>query len=181
MDQGKKTSFCLFVLIALFFTPAVYGQDTSSSDGLFLAARKAAFEEKDYSKAKGFLYRALEKSPDYADLRVFLGRIYSWTKDYDSAGYCFNRVLTKDPSHEDAAVAYADLEYWHHHNESALRIAETGLGYHPDSKALLLRKAKILASMKKYALANIAVQQLLKSDRNNSEARALNGMVNEAS
>jgi hypothetical protein len=42
--------------------------DSTTSDGLFQLARKAAFDEKNYPKAKNYLYRALALSPDYADI-----------------------------------------------------------------------------------------------------------------
>jgi YaiO family outer membrane protein len=174
-----KKHCLIFPLVCLLLSVTVYSQDTSSSDALLHLAKKAAFEEKDYGKAKAFLYRALEKSPDYADVGIFLGRIYSWTKNYDSARICFDRVLTKDPAYEDASVAYADLEYWNKHDEKALHITETGLTHHPQSKDLLLQKVKILASMKKYAPANDALSQLLKIDKNNSEARAMYTRINE--
>lgn len=167
------------LLVCLLSGMTVYAQDTGSPDALLQLAKKAAFDEKDYAKAKGYLYSALEKSPDYADVRIFLGRIYGWMKNYDSAKICFDRVLAKDPAYEDATVAYADLEYWNKHDEKALHITETGLTHHPQSRELLLRKVKILASLKKYESANTALEHLLKIDRNNSEARAMYGRINE--
>lgn len=179
MRSRKRT--CLFFLHFILCVFAATAQDTVSSDGLFQAARKAAFDEKNYPKAKAYLYKALDRSPDYADIRIFLGRIYSWTNHYDSARTCFERVLAKDPANEDAALAYTDLEYWNDHETKALEICEAALVHHPGSKDLLLRKAKIQNALRKFEAADATVQQLLKMDKNNSEVRSLANRIKESS
>ncbi len=169
-------------LLLLFFSSmiiSVFAQEASSDD-LFKSARKAAFDENDYTKAKGYLYQALSISPDYADIRIFLGRIYSWTKNYDSAAICFDHVIKAKPDYEDAAVAYSDLEYWNDHYTKALNICEDGLNFHPKSEELLLRKAKILNAMKSYSGADSVTRQILEINKNNTGARALQESIKEA-
>lgn len=158
-----------------------YSQDTVSSDGLFQAARKAAFDEKDYSKAKYFCFKALAQSPDYADIRIFLGRIYTWTNLYDSAKNCFETVLKNNPEHEDASIAFTDLEYWNNHYDDALKICNKALQFHPQSKDLLIRKAKVLIAARKFVEADAVINQLLAIDKNNTEARALADRIKDVS
>lgn len=155
--------------------------DSSSADGLLLLARKAAFDDNNYEQAKIYLYKAMRTSPGYADIKVFLGRIHTWTKNYDSARFYFNEVLTVQPGYEDASVAYADLEFWNDNDVKALGFAEEGLKVNPASADLLLRKAKILNSMRRYAEADVAVQQVLAANKNNTEARALAARIREFS
>jgi len=170
----------LLVSLCIPFVP-VHGQDTATSDGLLLAARKAAFDEKDYPLAKTYLEKALTISPDYADVRIFLGRIYTWTGVHDSARTCFEYVLSGKPDYEDAVVAYTDLEYWASRYEDALRICDNGLHYHPGSAALLLRKAKILNAMRRFAGADSAINRVLLADKDNTEARRLADRIRELS
>jgi YaiO family outer membrane protein len=158
---------------------AVYAQDTVTSDGLFQAARKAAFDKKDYPRAKIYLYKALKISPGYADIRVFLGRIYTWTHNYDSARICFEYVLADKPDNEEAVLAFTDLEYWNDHYETALRTCDGGLRYHPVSEGLLLRKARILNVMKRYVAADSALQRILQINKGNTDARALADRIKE--
>jgi len=153
--------------------------DTATSDGLFQAARHAAFENKDYALAKRYAGKALELSPDYADVRVFLGRLYTWEKQPDSARASFDYVLRNEPDYEDAAVAYTDLEYWNDNNTAALEQVNAGLRYHPASAALLLRKAKVLAAMRRYSEAGNIVDTLLKKDKKNTEALALGNRIKD--
>jgi len=168
-------------IIVLSKQEPVTNQDSLSADGLLLLARKAAFEEDNYELAKYRLYKALHISPGYADIKVFLGRIHSWSKQYDSARYYFNGVLQTNPGYEDASVALADLEYWSDNYKRGLEITEEALKMHPASKELWVRKAKILNADRRYAEAQSAVDQALKLDRNNSEARSLANRIKESS
>ncbi len=170
--------FC-FTVMTLTAVKAISQVDTTSSDGLLLAAKKVAFEEDNYPKAKAYLYKAIAKSPNYADLRVFLGRIYTWTKNYDSARICFEEVLKQSPGYEDACIAYADMTYWNDDYQKSVSVSEEGLKYHPQSEDLLLRKARGLNILRRFQEADETVQQLVKLNKNNTEARALANRIRE--
>jgi YaiO family outer membrane protein len=176
----QKTAPYLFLLFfSLLLTADIKGQDTTSSDGLLAEARKAAFEKNDYAQAKTYLYKALAISPGYADIKIFLGRIYTWSKQLDSARYFFNDVLVKDPGYEDASVAFASLEYWNDNNNEALRILDSALRYHPASEELLLLRAKVLNAERRYPEAQVAVDRLLTVNRNSAEGRSLANRIRE--
>src|SRR5436305_8402439 len=153
-------SCCLSLFFCIKNNFAI-AQDTLSSDGLFQIARKAAFEENDYAKAKEYCNKVLEISPGYTDVTVFLGRIYSWNRQYDSARVNFEKVLDQKADYEDASVAYADMEYWADNNKKALSIIDSALVYHPQSNDLLLRKAKILNALREYKEAHKIVNDIL--------------------
>jgi YaiO family outer membrane protein len=148
-------------------------QTVVTTDDLFTAARIAVFEEKNNEKARQLAKQALSQSPDYADVEVFLGRLYSWNKNYDSAAFHFKNVLTNQPANQDASSALIDLEYWNDHNYQALLICNKALSLHKDSEQLLLKKAKILNSLKQYKEAALITDQLLKSNPGNTAALAL--------
>ncbi len=167
----------LFLLIISFKMASA--QTGFSSDELFQQARKAAFDQKDYPKAISLSKQALAKSPDYADIHVFLGRIYTWTDKLDSARTQFNFVLSRHPDNEDASFAYGSLEYWNNNSPKALQYAQDGLKYHPQSKDLLLLKAKVLNDLKRFKEANNTLDTLIKADPTNSAARALADRVND--
>jgi YaiO family outer membrane protein len=153
----------------------------TSSDDLLVAARKAAFDNKNYEQAKQLLYQALKQNPDYADVKIFLGRIHTWTNNPDSARYYFKSALANNPGYEDAAVAYADMEYWENNNAASLNVIETALKQHPLSEVLLFRKARALNAMRQYSAADSAIQQVLRINRNNPEARLLADRIKELS
>lgn len=170
------------LLFISFLTISISGiaQKNISSDDLFTSARYAAFEDKNYDKAKQYARQALTISPTYADIEIFLGRVFTWEKQYDSARYHFSKVLSASPSNEDASVAYADLEYWNDHYDAALKICNDGLAFHPASEALLLRKAKNFNATKKFKEAGMITGQLLKLNRNNTAALALASSLKDA-
>jgi YaiO family outer membrane protein len=168
--MNKRTLIIISLLSASFLLKA---QTPVSADELFKNAREAAFEDKNYDKAKQLAYQALEISPAYADIEIFLGRVYAWNKQYDSARYHFSKVLNTDPINEDASIAYADLEYWNDHYEESLNICNRALAVYPASEALLLRKAKNLNATKHFREASIITSQLLKINKHNTAALAL--------
>ena len=137
----KKQLFSIFFLLTLINCNSVFAQQQLSSDELFQQARTAAFDKKDYTLATELSKKALIISPDYSDIRIFLGRVYTWWNKTDSGRECFKEVLDLEPGNEDAASAYADLEYWNDNPSEALLICENGLTFHPDSKVLLMKKA----------------------------------------
>lgn len=163
----------LFLISFVSLLSGLKAQNAIPSDSLFKMARDVAFEQHNYAKAKQLSLQALNISPSYSDIQVFLGRIHTWSKDYDSARYYFKNVLDAQPSNEDAGVAYTDLEYWNEDYSRALRICDSALTDHPQSEALLIRKAKILKAQKQYTKAGNIIKQLLIDNKNNAEAKAL--------
>lgn len=175
--MNKLTLIIIFLLSSSSFLKA---QTHLSSDELFKNARAAAFDDKNYDKAKQLAFQALEISPSYADIEIFLGRVYTWNKQYDSARYHFSKVLETTPINEDASIAYADLEYWNDHYEDALNICNRALAIYPASEELLLRKAKNLNAIKNYREANIITSQLLRDNKHNTAALALASIIKDA-
>jgi YaiO family outer membrane protein len=165
----QKTFGFISLFTAFFISQSLFAQ---SSDDLFKEARNAAFEKKDYALATQLSYKALGISPDYSDIRIFLGRIYTWNSKKDSARNCFEQVLNQHPDNEDASAAYTDLEYWNDNSSKALLVCEAGLKFHPESKILLMKKAKCLIDLKRFSQASEVLNELLKKDSKNTEARA---------
>lgn len=174
----RKTFACACLF---FFLSAgkIAAQDTTSSDGLFTMARKAAFDDKDRTRAIQLSKKALSISPTYTDIIIFVARIYAWENQLDSSRIYFQRALKQKPDAEDAYVGYSDLEYWNDNNDAALHIVNKGLTYHPRSSSLLLRKAKILNATKAFRDAMLIVDTLLSIDKTNTEARALAGRIKD--
>jgi YaiO family outer membrane protein len=122
-----------------------------SSDELFQKAREYAFKKNDYESAREFCKQALAKSPNYSDIAVFLGRLYTWDKMYDSARTILYGVIKRDPSVYDAYNAAIDVEYWSDNYVSALRISESAIKQYPKSEEFLLKKARVYGAMKNYS------------------------------
>jgi len=165
--------------VLLFCLTTASAQNNSSTDDLFKQARSAAFDQKNYPLAISLSKQALIKSPDYTDISVFLGRLYTWTDKTDSARAIFKAVLDKHPDNEDAAFADGSLEYWNNNSAAALTVVNNGVKYHPLSKDLLLLKGKILNNLKQYKAADSTLNILIKTDPANSDARSLDERVKD--
>ncbi|PRD56669.1 YaiO family outer membrane beta-barrel protein [Sphingobacterium gobiense] len=172
--------YCYLVLISLL-PLAIYGQEGQSSDDLFAKARYAAFEEKNYTSAIQLAKQALEKSPEYTDISIFLGRLYTWTEDVASARQVYEALDKKNVTDEDFFVAYGSLEYWNDHYKKAIGIIDRGITRHPQSETLWLLKAKIHSADNDYVEAEKATSSALEIDPKNTEARAIAARIRELS
>lgn len=150
----------LIFILVLLFSLSVYGQQNLSADELFQKARTAAFEQKDYPTSIALAKQALVQSPDYTDISVFLGRLYTWSGETEAARKVFSALSEKDVKDEDFFLAFASLEYWNDQNTRAVEILDKGLLYHPQSEALLLLKAKAASAAGSYAAAE-ALEDIL--------------------
>jgi len=144
-----------------------------SSDELFARARNEAFEKKNYPAAVELAKQALNQSPDYTDISIFLGRLYTWDKNVAAAREVFQGLEQKEVRDEDFYLAYASLEYWNDDYAKALEILEKGLQYNAKSEALWMLKAKIHNSADEYEASQGAINQLLELNAENAEARAM--------
>ncbi|MES2701255.1 MAG: YaiO family outer membrane beta-barrel protein [Bacteroidota bacterium] len=178
---GKYIAGIAAVMIMLTVAVSTKAQDTLTADGLFAAARKTAFEKKNNTEAIRLAKKALELNPRYTDIVVFVGRVYTWEKQNDSARAYFETALEQNVAAEEAYQGYSDLEYWSQNYGQANEITQRGLDMHPYSQELLLRKAKILTSLKDYKTAVLVTDTLLTMNRHNAEARALNINAKELS
>ncbi len=160
----------LFLLIIL--PVSVFSQQQESADELFVKARSAAFDEKDYPKAISLAREALVSAPNYTDISVFLGRVYTWSDDLGNARQVFSDLQKRGVQDEDFFRAYASLEYWNDQYKDALLILNDGLTYHPQSQDLLLLKSKVLYSQGEYRSAQEIAKSLMDQDSKNEEARA---------
>jgi len=175
----KPLLFLFFILLSI--NPGHAQEEENTSDELFTMARTAAFEEDNYPRAIELTKMALEKSPSYADIRIFLGRLYTWTDKVDSARAEFERVLEENPGYEDASLAYASLEYWNDNSKKALAILNTGVKANPNSEDLLLLKARVQKDLQQFPEANTTINQLLKINPKLTEARSLGESIRNVS
>jgi len=165
------------IVLILLANIEILAQETESSDELFIKAKKIAFDDKNYNQAIAITKQALKQSPDYADIRIFLGRLYTWSDKPDSARVEFKKVLEKNKGYEDLYLAYGSLEYWNNNSVEALKIVSEGIKYNEKSESLLLLGAKIFLDLRKFEEANITLRHLLKVNPNFTEARALVGTI----
>jgi len=170
----RYVAFLLMFICSFSF----YGQDLNAEE-LYTKARTAAFEKNDYDESITLLKEALDKNPDFTDASVFLGRLYIWKKDWDTARKVFDGLKSRNVQDEDYYIASASLEYWTENQTKAAELIDEGLSLHPNSEQLWLLKAKVLYTNKNYTQAETAVNSLIAINPKNTEARQLASQITE--
>ncbi|HEY0743707.1 MAG TPA: YaiO family outer membrane beta-barrel protein [Chryseosolibacter sp.] len=167
-----KLLFRLLIVLSLMpWQVAAQDWKNLGTDELFDLARQRAYNGK-REEAREMLKFILEKSPDYADARVLLGRTYAWEGQYDNARIEFEKVIQKT-DYLDAFNAYADVEIWSESYQNGLVIVQRGLTSFPNDEDLLYKKAKILNEVGKQQEAVLVLNNLLLINPSDSKAIAL--------
>ncbi|WP_304063753.1 YaiO family outer membrane beta-barrel protein [Pedobacter glucosidilyticus] len=159
------------VLLALFLfihVKITVAQEDLSSDSLMVLAKKEAYTHNNYPAAITLLKKALIKSPTYTDVRALLGRIYTFSDQIDSAQMAYDMVLKQEPNHLDAINGLYDLYYWNNFYKQAVKAADMGIQFYPDSSSFYLKKLKALLLENDIAASsklNNDIQDRFKSDK----------------
>jgi YaiO family outer membrane protein len=168
------------IVVLLSLALFVQAQDRIDADELFRQARTLGFAGK-HEEARQLCQRILAQYPDYADVRVFLGRLQSWDMQYDDARRTLLQVLTPMPDSKEARTALIDVELWSENPDRALQHSDTGLQSAPGDEGLLYRKAQALSKLKRSAEAAEVLERILDRNPSNKEARSLMTSLDEGS
>lgn len=103
--------------------------------------------KKNYPKAIQLTQRAIQASPNYADLHLLLGRLYLLTKKYQSSRTELQWVLTRQPKNLDALTYLINVETATGNFDQALTYCDQYLSY-ADTDEMRQRKVAILNNKK---------------------------------
>jgi YaiO family outer membrane protein len=170
----------IVTLILLCCATLGYAQELSS-DELLQKAKTEAFDQKNYPAAILTLKAAIAKSPDYVDLSIFLGRIYTWSDKIEEARAVFQPWLERNIDSEDFYLAYGSLEFWNDEEKRALEILKQGLTLFPQSEDLLLLQAKVYNSLGEFQHSENSLREVLKINAKSTVARELLNRIRDLS
>jgi predicted Zn-dependent protease len=164
------------ILIILVLTVALgsslniplLAQDTLDVDQAFLQARELAFNGK-RSEARQLARRILRKSPGYTDVKILIGRTYTWDRQYDSARTVLVPLTQTTPPKQDALNALIDLETWSDHPYQAIIYADQALALEPSSLEIKLKKVRALRDLQEYKAASAFINTMLQKHPVNAE------------
>jgi YaiO family outer membrane protein len=139
-----KTVASVLLLAALASPGSPIRAEGQSADEMFERARTLAFDDGDRESARELCRQILERSPNYTDVRVFLGRLFAWDRDYESARRELRGVVEEQPDNDDARSALIDVELWDDRPGEALRLADEGLASDPNDAELAERRVRAL-------------------------------------
>lgn len=169
-----KLILTIFIGLVLFGSSETFGQNQMSEltvDELYEKARTLAVSDEDYDKARKYAYEALERSPDYHGIRIFLARLYGWEGSYDKAREELQRVFEQEPENRRAFLVAIDIESWSQNIDKARHLVNQAIEYHPEDEELLLKKASLLYTMEEYKSSEKVYKKVLEQSPGNIKAR----------
>lgn len=155
------------VFICCLFLSIRVGAQTAPAnlgvDDLYSLARQKAFNG-EREEARRLCSLALEKSPNYHEIALLLGRTYAWDGKRDSARMVYRKVLSKDRQHVEATLALADVEIWDDKPAVAVTVLDNCLSVFPNDVSLISKKAKALIDNKQENEALLLLSRALELD-----------------
>ncbi|WP_445665387.1 YaiO family outer membrane beta-barrel protein [Fodinibius sp. AD559] len=167
----KIITICIGFLLIGSATVLAQEMEDFTVGELYKKARTVAFDDGDYEKARKYAYEALDRSPDYHGIRIFVARLYSWEGNYEKAVEELSDVLDKDPQNRRALMALVDTQKWSGEMDEALKTANRGLEYYPSDTEFMLTKGSVLYGMENYEEAEQTYKRILADDSGNRKAR----------
>ena len=156
------------VLIAISST--LFAQKKNNDPINSLSEIKRLVSNKQRGQAVLLCQSILVDRPNYHDIRVYLGRIYSWEKRYDDARKELLRVLLKKPKHKEAFEAIINVEMWSGNYLEALQFLNTVLNLYPVNETFLFQKVKVLHKLERTDSASETILELLELNPSHKEA-----------
>lgn len=146
----------LFIVLPflLLAAGATMGQQADTlaaynAEELFAKGRVASFAG-DTEKGRLYLSKALEQSPDYTDIEVFLARTHLWDNEPEKAARAIAALLAKSPDNLDAMGVMTDAAFQQSDWETALQWIDKGLKKNGTDKALLIKKVQALQALERF-------------------------------
>lgn len=172
-----RYSYKIILLMSVITLSGNYIQLFAQSSGemtvdkQYELAREAAFDEENYDEARRLAYLALQKSPDYHDIRIFIARLYGWEGDYKNASQELESVLSRDPDNRAALEALINVKSRGGSLNQALRVNDRALEIYPRDKEFMLIRADLFYSHDKYAQSEQVYNSVLLIYPSSSKAR----------
>ncbi|MES2558524.1 MAG: sulfatase-like hydrolase/transferase [Bacteroidota bacterium] len=108
------------------------GIDKMNAEQMFAAALKRA-EVKQFSNVRLICKWCLVSNPNFIDMRLVLGRAYSWEGNYEEAKQQFAESVKRAPLNDEAWLALIDNELFYKQYEKALEFSEQAYALFPKS------------------------------------------------
>ncbi len=176
-DITIKCKVCSYVLVlSICLLPinasGLQAQDRSLSvDEQYELARNAAFEDGNYERARELAYNALERSPNYHGIRIFIASLYGWEGRYDKAREELKTVLEADPENRRTLLSIIDIESRAGNFSEALNWTSKANEYFPGDQEFLMKEAAVHYSAENYPEAENIYRIILSSDPSSTETR----------
>jgi len=177
LSENKLLIQVITLLSAIIISGSLshaFAQSTSGEptvDEQFEIAREAAFNQSDYDEARRLAYIALESSPDYHGIRIFIARLYGWEGNYDESRLELEKVLQADPDNRDAFVELLNIESRSGNLNQALQVSDRVLNRYPQDEEFLLQRADILYSFENYERSEQVYKSILEMNPSSVNAR----------
>lgn len=169
----------LFLVLILCVSCYCKAQNAFDPDLKFAEARKLAFEGKKDS-AEIQLQTIINKYPNYDEVRLFLGTVYSWNEKYKLARKEFQSIIDKNPKNKDCYIAFIKNELWANQPMYAIEVSKKALENFSNDVDILLLKASAEKQNLDVSEANLTINSVIKLNPENKQATEVKKSIKDS-
>lgn len=130
---------------------------------------------RNYRIAISLAREGLRLRDNFMDLHLLIGKLYTITKNYDSARYHIKYVISNDPRYKDAYFYAINIEASTNKYEEALCFVDDALYFFPNDKEFLLKKLSLLQQTRRTYQSILMADKIL--DKYPSDAKVIMAFV----
>jgi len=123
--------------------------------------------------ARNYCRQLLNENPDHFAASLLMAKTFAFEHKFDSARIISTKLYNETPNHYDLMELMVDIETWNRKYKAALNQAEIALATWSDDENFLFKKAKIQYLAKDYKDALMTLDDLLDSNPDHEEGKAL--------
>jgi YaiO family outer membrane protein len=151
----------LFLFLSIIVSQFGFSQSTDP-DVQFAKAREMSYNNKK-QEAIEILENILTKYPDYADVRLFLANLYSWSGNYNKARTAFEFLIAKNENEKAYWIGIIKNEIYDDRSVDALTRVFQGLNVIKNDPTITTLKAQIELYQNKPFKAQETLKKYLKT------------------
>jgi YaiO family outer membrane protein len=168
----KILYYCFFLFL---ISAAVLGQEINADAVMSEAKREV--EKGSYDKALSLLEPLRAKFPEDEDIKIYIGRIYSWKKDYKTAEKIVLPMADKANPNPEALAAVINVYYWSEQFEKCITYCDKYLEIDTKNTDVLLIKAGSLERLNRDKEALTVLEKAYTLDSSNSKITGLQTLI----
>lgn len=164
-----------YTIFMLFISPVLLAQDVSSNAVMDNAKREA--EKGNYDTALALLEPLTIQFPENEEIKIYIGRIYSWKKDYTASIKILQPMADRSNPAPDPLLAIINTYFWSEQFEECITYCDRYLAIEPNSPDVLRIKINCLEKLNRNEEALALIDKTSITDNSTQAFRGIRTLI----
>lgn len=167
--------FLYYVIFLLFISPVVLGQEINIDE--VMAHSKSEVEKGNYDSALSLIEPLSLKFPENEEIKIYIGRIYSWKKEYNTSIKVLTPMVDRVNPSPDALLAIINTYFWSEQFEKCINYCDKYLAIEPNSIDVIRIKVTSLEKLNRDQEALAIIEKVSITDNSTQAFRGVRTLI----